>query len=265
MGVITHISLSQLKSIFPSYHFTKLTPTLTGIIDTTYIVHTIDKEYILKKYERNISQKIAQDITLLKDLNAVGLNVPLCLESNEGWYLYKKLEGSHPKNVKSFHIQALGRFLAKMHNEALKTKCDANKDVDKEIVDALTYTKSHFYSYYKRFEFLKDFIQNGDAVIHGDIFKDNTLFHNRKIGVIDFIDSFCGSFYFDVAVALIGFDVREKDDYTINIFLIAYNQHAPKKLSKTLLKKKMKTAACFYALKRINFYKNTSKARELLR
>ena len=101
-------------------------------------------------------------------------------------------------------------------------------------------------------------------MFHGDIFKDNTIFYNKHIGVIDFIDSSCGSFSFDIAVALIGFDVKVYNTYAINIFLNAYNQHAPKKISKRTIIQKMKTASHFYALKRIHTYKNTFRAKELL-
>ena len=221
--------------------------------------------YILKKYERDIPDKIDQDTKLLKTLNDAGLNVPLCLDSNEGWHIYKRLKGSQPKNVKSYHIQALGRFLAKMHRESIKTKCNSNARVAMEVKEALKYTKAHYFSYYKKFEFLKHFTHNKDAIIHGDIFKDNTIFNGKKIGVIDFIDSFCGTFAFDVAVALVGFDVRERHEYFINIFLIAYNQYAPKKLIKERVKKKMKVASHFYALKRVHKYKNRLRAKELLR
>ena len=264
MGVVTKISLQELNEIFPSYGFLSILPTLSGIVDTTYIVQTSKKSYVLKKYEREIPQKINDDMELLRTLNSAGLNVPLCLDSNAGWHLYKKLEGAQPKDVKSYHIQALGRFLAKMHKEMAKTKCDSNARVEYEVKEALKYTKSHFFGYYKQFEFLKRFTHKNEAIIHGDIFKDNTIFNGKKIGVIDFIDSSCGTFAFDVAVALVGFDSRERHDYLINIFLIAYNQHAPKKLTKERVKKKMKIAAHFYALKRVQKYQSTLQAKELL-
>jgi len=265
VGVVTLISLEKINKIFPTYGFTKLTPTLSGIIDTTYIVDTKEKSYILKKYERDIPNKIDQDTKLLKILNDAGLNVPLCLDSNAGWHLYKRLKGSQPRDVKSYHIQALGRFLAKMHTETTKTKCDSNAIVEMEVKEALKFTKAHYFSYYKKFEFLKHFTHKNDAIIHGDIFKDNTIFSGKKIGVIDFIDSSCGTFAFDAAVALVGFDARERNEYFINIFLIAYNQHAPKKLTKEQVKKKMRVASHFYALKRVHKYKNTLRAKELLR
>lgn len=264
MGVKTTITLKELNELFPAYSFTKLTPTASGIIDTTYIVYSEESGYILKRYERDIPHKIELDIQLLNKLKSAGLNVSVCLESKDGWFIYEKLTGKHPMSVKSYHIQALARFMAKMHKETSKVKCKTNIILEDEVTESLKYVKGNFFSYYKRFEFLKNFTHNHEAIIHGDIFKDNTIFNGRDIGVIDFIDSSCGTFAYDVAVALVGFDVREHHDYYINLFLKNYNQHAPKKLSKEEVKKKMKFAANFFALKRVYEYKNTSKARELL-
>lgn len=264
MGVITEISLDAINALFPSYKFIKLTPTTSGIIDTTYIIDTQDKSYILKKYERDIPQKIKEDTQLLDSLKFAGLNVPVCLDTNGEWFLYKKLKGSQPHNVKSYHIQALARFLAKLHQQSAEYKCDSNVIIEHEVLEALAYTKSHYFSYYKRFEFLKNFTLKTDALIHGDIFKDNTIFDGRKIGVIDFIDSSCGTFAYDAAVALVGFDARKHNHYFIRLFLNTYNQHAPKKLSQKRLLYKMKIASHFYALKRVYKYKNTFRAKELL-
>ena len=265
MGVVTPISLQELNSIFKEYDFIALEPTLSGIIDTTYIVHTKIHSYILKKYERDIPKKIEQDTRLLKHLNKEGLNVPLNLAQNQGWYLYKKLKGKQPKNIKSFHIQALARFLASLHQSMSKCRCTSNQIIEEEVLSALHFTKKHYFSYYKKFEFLKHFSLKTDALIHGDIFKDNTIFDGRKIGVIDFIDSSCGTFAYDAAVALVGFDTKENNHYFINLFLNTYNQHAPKKLSKKRLLYKMNIAAHFYALKRVHKYKNTFRAQELIR
>ena len=265
MGVKTIISLNELNKIFPEYGFVKLVPTVSGIIDTTYIAYTKTKGYILKKYERDIADRIKREIELLKELNSAGLNVPVCIERNNEWYLYKKLHGSQPLNIKSYHIQALARFMAKLHKLSTKNRCNSNLRVKNEVNDSLKYVKKNYFSYYKKFEFLKDLTHKNDALIHGDIFKDNTIFDEKEIGVIDFIDSACGSFSYDVGVALIGFDVRERHNYLINLFLKIYNQDAPRKLDKKTVLYNMKTAASFYALKRVHEYKNTFKARELLK
>lgn len=265
MGVVTEISLDEINAIFPTYKFAKLQATTSGIIDTTYIVYAPTQSYILKKYERDIAKKVQEDTQLLSQLNSAGLNVPICLDENKGWYLYKRLKGSQPKNVKSYHIQALARFLAKLHQETSTYKCDSNIIIEHEVLEALNYTKLHHFSYYKKFEFLKHFTLKTDALIHGDIFKDNTIFDSKKIGVIDFIDSSCGTFAYDAAVALVGFDAKPHHHYFINLFLSTYNQHAPKKLSKKRLLYKMKVASHFYALKRVYKYKNTFRAKELLK
>lgn len=264
MGVVTSITLDELNTTFASYNFIKIKPTISGIIDTTYIVYTPSTSYVLKKYERDIPQKIQKDTELLNILNSAGLNVPICLEKNEDWYLYKRLKGSQPKNVKSYHIQALARFLATLHQETSSLKCHSNAILENEVLEALKYTKQNYFSYYKKFEFLKHFTLKTDALIHGDIFKDNTIFNGKKIGVIDFIDSSCGTFAYDAAVALVGFDVKAHNHYFINLFLNTYNQHAPKKLSKKRLLYKMNIARHFYALKRVYIYKNTKRVRELL-
>jgi Ser/Thr protein kinase RdoA (MazF antagonist) len=265
MGVKTVITLRELNSLFPTYKFTKIIPTIPGIIDTTYIIHTKDAQYILKKYERDIGHKIALDIKLLDAIKSGGLNVPLFLDNNADWFIYEKLEGEHIKSVRSYHIQALARFMAQMHKETAKLEDAKGLMVEDEVSLSLKYVKANFFGNNKKFESLKYITHNHDAIIHGDIFKDNTIFNNSKIGVFDFIDSSYGSFTYDAAVALVGFDVRERHEYFINLFLINYNQKAPKKLKKSELIKNMKTAANFFALKRVYEYKNTSKVKELLK
>jgi len=71
-------------------------------------------------------------------------------------------------------------------------------------------------------------------------------------------------FVFDMAVCLVAFDARKHSHYFINLFLNTYNQNAPKKIKKEELIKTMKIASEFYALLRIEKYKNPYKAKELL-
>ena len=132
-----------------------------------------------------------------------------------------------------------------------------------EIKKLLSYTKQNFFTYYKKLQHLQNYNSKTDGLIHGDIFKDNTLFEKQKIAVLDFIDSACGSFGFDGAVCLVGFGAR-KNNYFINLFLKIYNQKAPRKITKQEILCEIDMACGFYALKRIEGYKNTKKAKELL-
>jgi homoserine kinase type II len=257
MGVITQISLSQVNALFKNYNFTKLYATNSGIVDTTYIISTNEKSYILKRYERDIKSKILDNQKLLNELKSFKLNVSTLLDSSNEWYLYEKLKGLQPKNIGTYHIQAMARFLAKFHSYSAKKRCHCGEKKEFEITKALAYTKKNFYIYYKKSEFLHNFSLSNDGFIHGDIFKDNTVFNSHEVGVFDFIDGGCGGFIFDSAVMLIGFDIKITNKYFINLFLNTYNQNAPIKLSYKKLLYEMKVASHFYTIKRIYIYKNT--------
>ena len=257
MGVITHITLEEAKKLFPSFKISSLTPTSSGIIDTTYITD----EFILKKYEREIDMNA--DTKLLNSLSH-SLNVPRCIAQNGEWFLYTKLKGEQPKTIKSYHIQALARFLAKFHTQTQKMRCGSIFIENYDLQKTLYFTKRNYYFYYKKLQSLQNYKPQNDGFIHGDIFKDNTVFDKDKIGVFDFIDGGCGEFVFDVAVCLVAFDAKKHSQFFINLFLNTYNQRAPKKIKKETLVETLQTAAAFYALLRIEKYKNPHKAKELL-
>ncbi|MCF6330010.1 MAG: phosphotransferase [Sulfurimonas sp.] len=264
MGVKTNITLNKLNHLFNNYRFVSLTPTPTGMVDTTFIASTKDKDYILKKYERDISEKIKEDINLLNFLSSHSLNVPRCLDKNGVWYIYEKLSGQTPKVISTYHIQALSRFLAKMHKLTYKKKSCHLFYQNYKVTKLLNKIKIDYFSYYKKLSSLKSYTPKTDGIIHGDIFKDNTVFDAQKIGVFDFIDSGCGSFIFDLAVALIGYGVKKENKYFITLSLNTYNQKAPKKISLDRLMFHISIASKFYALLRIDHYNCTKKAKELL-
>ena len=67
-----------------------------------------------------------------------------------------------------------------------------------------------------------------------------------------------------MAVCLVAFDAKKHSSYFINLFLNTYNQRAPKKIKREELINTMKIASEFYALLRIEKYKNPNRAKELL-
>jgi len=263
VGVVTKISLDEVNRFFPSYNFTELTPTSDGIMDTTYIVKNLKESFILKKYERDIKEKVQRDSEILEELYNSSLNVPKLLDSSNEWYLYKKLRGVQPKVVKLYHIQSLARFMAKFHSQSKYIESHTSFFQNYDLVKILNFTKKNYFFYFKRLQYIQNYKAKNDGFIHGDIFKDNTVFDKNRIGVFDFIDSGNGEFLFDVAVALVAFNPQNRTLY-INIFINSYNQKSPKKIEKKELQKMLKIASTFYALLRIDKYKNIKKARELL-
>jgi len=258
MGVKTPITLQEAETLFPHLSLNDLQETSDGVMDTTYL---LDK-YVLKHYEREISSKILNDAKTLELLTSHGLNTPKYVASSKGWHLYTRLKGDIPKNISYFHIQALARFLSTMHS--IKHKDFQNEYFlqNYKLSNILSYCKKNHYFYYKKLQSLQHFQLNKDGFIHGDLFKDNTLFHGEKIAVFDFIDGGLGAFSFDIAVALLSFNTNKRRSYT-KLFLNTYNQNAPHKITFTLIEKEIKNAAKLYALLRLDKYKNPKKAKEL--
>ncbi|MFT7860783.1 MAG: phosphotransferase [Sulfurimonas sp.] len=263
MGVNIHITLKEVNTLFPNYNFTELTPTTDGVIDTTYIVANKQKSYILKHFDRDIEAKIDDDKKLLKQLSRSGLNVPLYIDENRGWYLFKRLKGVTPKTVRLCHIQTLARFMAKYHSLTYKQTDKKHFFDHYAIEELLLFTKQNFYRHYKELEVLKYTPKLCDGFIHGDIFIDNTVFEKDKIGVFDFIDGGCGPFAFDIAVAMLSFNPKNRPSYLYR-FLDTYNQSAPKKLFLAELTAQLKLAKKLYALLRIGRTHNTKTANKLI-
>ena len=258
MGVKRLITLEKVQVLFPEFTFTYLSPTTDGVMDTTYI----SDNYVLKFYEREIKERIEYDAKNLQKLQSVRLHVPRLVATSKGWYLYEKLQGATPKSTSYFHITALARFLAKLHTITYKKKTPYRFLEEYNLGSILQNTQRNHYFYYKKLQSLQSFMMQEDGFIHGDIFKDNTLFDEQKLGVIDFIDSGSGSFSFDLGVSLISFNPKQKSSLQ-KLFLETYNQHAPKKITPKELQKAISDAAKIYALLRIHTYKNPQKAKLL--
>ena len=261
--VKTTLSLDEAQTLFKEFSLTRIEATSSGIIDTTYIAHSKQKGFILKKYERDIADLVQEDAKRLQRLHEKGLNVSTLLAQNGKWFLYKRLQGTQPTNINLRHIHSLARFMAKFHQESQFLESKVNFIESCNIKDSLKSIKKEFYFYYKKLQFLQEYSTKTDGFIHGDIFKDNTVFDGHRVGVFDFIDSGCGSFTLDIAVALVAFDGREHPMY-IRAFLNTYNQKAPKKVAYKELKKNMRIASSLYGLLRIQHHKNTKLAKELL-
>ena len=257
MGVKSNLTLQEAQRLFSKYSLETLTPTINGVVDTTYST----KNYILKKYERSIEQQIQEDSMRLEKLHTLGFNVPKLLSYSKTWYLYTKLKGVSPKAISYYHIQALARFMARLHQQTLPSQVKFIESY--EIEKRLTALKRNSFFYYKKLLPLKDFQEQCDGFIHGDIFKDNTLFEKEKIAVFDFIDGGLGSFAFDIAVALLSFNPKNKSSLN-RLFITTYNHNTLKKISLETLKRHHKIASYFYALLRINNKQSITQVKELL-
>ena len=246
MGVKTKITLKELNLFFPLYHFTAIIPTKNGVSDTTYIVKTQQKEYILKYYERVVD--VTTIHTLLYILKKKKLNVALCCDSANKWYLYEKLDGESCAFPQIKHIKKVATFLALFHNITYKKTLHKPFISLQEVQATAKELQKYSYYKYKKYSFIIPL--ESDGIIHGDMFYDNVVFDtNDKIGVFDFIDSADGSFAFDVGVALFGFGI-EKRKLFVEMFFKTYNRYAKKKLEKEKVLFYIEIAKKFYGMKK---------------
>ena len=83
-----------MQRLFTSYQIIELIPTGCGVADTTYLANSKTDKYILKRYERDIDDKIIQDIKFLNILKSHNLNTPVMLTQKNNIlissYLIKK-------------------------------------------------------------------------------------------------------------------------------------------------------------------------------
>jgi homoserine kinase type II len=266
VGVQTKLTLTEANKLFKELEFVKLLPTQDGVMDTTYIAKTTEgAHYILKKYERDIPEKITFEVKLLLSLHQQGLNVPLLLRKEKEWYLYTKLSGKSPKHPQLFHLRQLGRFVAKMHQvtQHYNSSTDFFDNYTLEAILRQQKTK-HFY-YYKKLLTLTQHQKGAlDGFIHGDIFMDNTLFEAQKVALFDFVDGGNGSFAFELGVIALSFNLKRRKSF-YRILLQSYNQHAPRKISQCQLDKGLQKAAQLYTLLRLNRQGSTEKVKELVK
>jgi len=258
MGVFRSLTLKEAQQLFEGFSINTLHPTSDGVIDTTYI----SDNYILKYYERDITREIALDTRRLTLMRTAGLSVTECVASKDGWYLYTRLKGEHIQRVRSSHIRALGKFVAKMHKLPLPYSHHFMDQYNTKALLKLLFPLSFYY--YKHSQHIQNYKQSCDGFIHGDIFVDNALFEKNHLSIFDFIDGGCGSYAFELAVIDMAFNPTKKLLFT-KLLLASYNQHTrKKKVTLQALHQEQKKAATLYALLRVKRYGNLRRAKELL-
>jgi len=251
MGVKTTITLKQVQNYFPQLNVIALTPTLEGITDTTYILHTNMKQYVLKKYENKTQEQIATHLKLLQKLHSCSIDVPQLITNVNGWYVFNYTKGTYLKTINYYSLKQIALMIKKIHQCTKKYYCDRDISERINIKDALKGQKRHYY-FYKKFLPLKSIPKSQDGLIHGDIFWDNILNKGTKISIIDFSDAANGRFSFDLGVTLSSLCSHPNRRHYIDFFLKVYNQNNRFKITKYALLEDLVYAKLFYELLKRN-------------
>ncbi|HQV21933.1 MAG TPA: homoserine kinase [Agitococcus sp.] len=224
MSVYTALSLADIEQIGAAYglRLTQYQAIHSGIENSNYFVHTDDgREFVLTLFEELNAQEAAFLAPLLQHLQQAGIKVAAPLIANNGQSLLMyhdkpvqlapRIKGQHPEQVTQKQAQEMGQQLAKLHlalkkyplkrpnahgatwwqKEAAKAR-NAMSSIEQLILDTVL-------NDFK--ETVEDFEDLPKGLIHGDLFRDNTLFDGDELcAILDFSETSKDYCLLDVAI-----------------------------------------------------------------
>lgn len=230
MGSYTKITSDQATEILGLYGKTpalELIPLSLGISNSNYKVLTADKSWLLKISNDKGLEQLRKEQEILRYLNQLGYSYSLCPEktvSGENVYQYGELFGvlfpfieGIPPGPSDFTCREIGMGLASLHTLSHTEKIKAFRPHEEvgfgapEIVRYLEHPlcpKDFKDFFHEVFECdLTDFMATSfeKGIIHGDLYYDNTLFHNDHLAVVlDFEQSGFGEYILDLGICISG-------------------------------------------------------------
>jgi homoserine kinase type II len=205
-----------------------------GIENTTYFITTDQSEFgsevqteplqqfVLTIFEEIGAKELAFYVKLTTLLSLRGLPVPCPVTDSDGKALHTlhgkpativpKVKGQHPTTPTVAQCQAIGQTLGDIHQQLLANPMqhDSHRNLAwlsklrEELADHVDPEDRELLDEVSRFQALVS--QHPDlprAVIHGDLFRDNTLFAGDQLtGIIDFNSAGDGYLAFDLAVTV---------------------------------------------------------------
>ncbi|CAM3634764.1 homoserine kinase [Halomonas casei] len=254
MAVFTPLSDAQVAAFLDKFDvgsFVSLQGVAGGTENSTFFVTTDRRELVLTLFEQGEHEELPFFVELLDYLDEHRLPVPGTIHDREGIalhslegkpaLLFPRLPGRHPQapNLAQCHTlgDTLGRlhmvskrfpghrpnprdltWLQVMHHKVLSYLSPADQTLMKNEVD----------------DFESAFLQHDElpqGALHGDLFRDNTLFEGDQLGgIIDFYNGCTGDLLFDLAIVVN--DWASNDDGSLNAerydaLLSAYQARRP--------------------------------------
>lgn len=229
MAVFTTFSEAALERflvMFDRGELQSVEPIEAGIENSNYFVRLVNGEF-RAEYVLTITETLGFDEVgffndLLVQLARAHLPVPVPEATLDGMYtaifcgkptwLFPRLAGSHPSQVNTVQCQTIGDALARLHEAAgnarytrdnpynagwLRATFDARRSKlgprDQEMLAGIA----------DEYTALADTGNLPMGTIHGDLFRDNALFHGDTLtGIIDFYHACTDYLVQDVAITL---------------------------------------------------------------
>lgn len=261
MAVFTPLSDDQVAEFLERYTVGRL-QTLKGVPqgteNSTFFVTTEQGEWVLTLFEQGEFEDLPFFVDLLDYLAARQLPVPGPVHDRDGValqrlagrpaLLFPRMPGSHPSAPNLTQCAALGDALGRMHQASQHFTGERTnpRDLDwlmrrhREVLPFLSDDDQALMS-----REIADYTQALDGIelpsgaIHGDLFRDNTLYDGDRLGgIIDFYNGCTGELLFDLAIVIN--DWASDADGSLNVaryeaILAPYLQHRPLSASERAL------------------------------
>lgn len=226
MAVFTPLSDAQVASFLERFdvgRLAKLEGVASGTENSTFFVTTDHQSLVLTLFEQGEHDELPFFVDLLDYLAEHRLPVPGPVHDSQGValqslagkpaLLFPRLPGKSPKAPNLTQCRALGDALGRMH--VVSQRFEGHRPNPRDLHWLLA-------SYHQVLAYLSPDDQTlmsdeidtyqgtfGDAgelpqgAIHGDLFRDNTLFDGDRLGgIIDFYNGCTGELLFDLAIVV---------------------------------------------------------------
>lgn len=242
MAVYTVLTKEELAAALAGFdlgHLVDAEAVGAGIENTTYFV-TFDAGHAYSEYVLTIGESIgANDMhfvaTLTTALSADGLPVPAPVRDRSGASLFEaggkpallipRVRGKAPVEPTPVQCRAIGNALGALHGTTSKLALahDSHRGLDwvrgvgKALLPHLPETSRQLME--QGLIDLDRFVTTHPnlprALIHGDLFRDNTLFEgDRLVAIIDFFSAGTGYLLFDLAVVANDWCLADERDHS---------------------------------------------------
>lgn len=230
MAVYTTVTLEEIRALLAPFELgypTALEAVAAGIENTTYFLTVSESPGASREYVLTIGEAIAIDdmefvASLTATLASSGLPVPSPILNTDGSSLLQvkgkpallmpKIAGSPPLEPTVDQCHAAGTALANLHrvtlqlaetHESHRSLAWVERTAAAVAAHLPTEPKSLLSSSIMGLNrFVSTHKSLPQAIIHGDLFRDNTLFEgDRLVAIIDFFSAGNGYLIFDLAVA----------------------------------------------------------------
>ncbi|EZQ18040.1 serine kinase [Halopseudomonas bauzanensis] len=252
MSVFTPVERPELEDFLQRFELGRLidySGIAGGTENSNFFVATERGEYVLTLVERGPIAELPFFIQLLDRLQEAGLPVPYALRDRSAIALHRlndrpallqpRLPGRHIDTPDASHCHAVGQMLARLHDatatsgllrpsdrglawmaaetRALLERCEprarATLHAMLPVLDRLRQQRPIL----------------PEAVLHGDLFRDNVLFDGHHLtGIIDFYNAFSGWTLYDVAICVNDWCLADEgglDERRTEALLAGYASH----------------------------------------